>query len=380
MSSRARSKLSVDASMDDRSPPTQHIVIVEPNGDGHRLSYVADLARCALRSSYRVTLVVPDGAPEAEIHLAGLDETCEIVAHPGRQSLSKLSRRLGSDVLVVPDGDRVAVSIGLRLSIRRAWMGRGSIRILLMRWGHDLREPSLMSRARQFAKRVAIRRASRLDGVALVALASASGADTGEGLLLAPDPVRVSADTLEIARLRAEWDSTDGRPVVAVVGALDRRKNIPTVLDALDIADRRDIVLVIAGRIETGVLEEITPKIAALRTLGQVIVVTNRNLSDIELDATVAAADYVVLAHSNEGPSGILGKAMALGTGIIAAGAESLQRDVAKLGRDLDSWCSLSPEDLALALERVRVHDHSVRVSTPGADEFASAVLGLPRA
>ena len=363
--------------MDSLHRPIQHVVIVESNADGHRLSYVADLARCALDRGYRVTLVVPVGAPQIQVHLGDLATRCEVVPHDGRQSLSGLSRQLSSDLLVIPDGDRVAVSLGLRPIGRRAWTGRGVIRILLMRWGHGQRDPSVISRGRQLIKRAAVRRALRYDGVELIALASATGAGTTEGFSLAPDPVRISADAQMSEGLRVQWGATDSRPVIAIVGAIDRRKNLPIVLDALSMSNRMDIVLVIAGRVDSSVLDEITPKVEALRASGYGLIVHNRTLSDQELDSTIVAADYVVLAHSNEGPSGILGKAMAVGTGIIAAGADSLKRDVDRLGRNLDTWCALSPGSLAAVLNGVGVHDHSARICGPGSDEFAAAVLGF---
>lgn len=56
----------------------------------------------------------------------------------------------------------------------------------------------------------------------------------------------------------------------------------------------------------------------------------------------------MVVAHSNEGPSGILGKAACLGARVVAAGARNLERDVRVLG-SAGCWVPLEVSELSRA-------------------------------
>jgi hypothetical protein len=107
---------------------------------------------------------------------------------------------------------------------------------------------------------------------------------------------------------------------------------------------------------------------------GIALVVHDRLLNDLELDSLVCAVDCVVLAHSNEGSSGVMGKAAAVGTRIAAAGAQSLKVDC-RAAPQIAAWSSLKGPDL----HRLLADSSSLESPTPSisssARDFASALL-----
>ncbi|MGR0159129.1 hypothetical protein [Paenarthrobacter nitroguajacolicus] len=108
--------------------------------------------------------------------------------------------------------------------------------------------------------------------------------------------------------------------------------------------------LLIAGKIDPALRPEIESAAATSVAAGKPVVIVDRILSDIELDAAVAAVNCLMLAHSNEGPSGLLGKAACCGTRVIAAGAKSLKSDIEDMPR-LGDWTELNEESLGAAMQ-----------------------------
>src|SRR5690606_5680222 len=98
------------------------------------------------------------------------------------------------------------------------------------------------------------------------------------------------------------------RRLVGIFGVIEERKNAPMVLDALDAAGLDDVDLVLGG----GIWEEVWAWINALPPERRKRVITHDGfLSDLEMDQLVAAVDCCPIALTNNGPSGIMGKALA---------------------------------------------------------------------
>ena len=115
--------------------------------------------------------------------------------------------------------------------------------------------------------------------------------------------------------------------------------------------------------------------LAPLRAGGITVRLVDRVLTDIELDSAVVAADCLVLAHSNEGPSGLVGKAAAAGTRVLAAGAASLKTAAAALP-DTATWCPLTPSTLAQALTTCAGQPRPAPRAGLDTLAFADALLG----
>src|SRR3546814_11788854 len=91
----------------------------------------------------------------------------------------------------------------------------------------------------------------------------------------------------------------------------------------------------------------------------------------------VAAVDVVPLALTNNGPSGIMGKALAAEVPVVTAGSEVRAREIRATGGGVA--CELTVEALGQAMREV-LEDTSPRISSvppATADAFAETLLGL---
>ena len=108
--------------------------------------------------------------------------------------------------------------------------------------------------------------------------------------------------------------------------------------------------------------------------MGQPVIQVDRQLTATELDSLIAIADCMVLAHSNDSPSGILGKAVVRGGAILAAGSPTLRRDIARLG-DGAYWCPLEATAIAEKMVLAVRSDRQPSSDLAGTEEFGSLLL-----
>lgn len=314
------------------------VLIVAENISGHRLSYVRVLAEHAVSLGMSVSLAIPKDAPQSELfqtHLGGIRGRIHVVspAEFSVRTLNSLAKSLAATKTIVPDGDQLLYEV-----LRKGGWTEGTLSLLVMRPGGQSQWALL--RGLQSAVKSSLRLLSRFrKGVRPVVLVS--GIAWNGSTRFAPDPVSLVCSSSDIAETRDAWRAGN-RYWFGVVGALDGRKNIGLVARALSSIENHEVGLVLAGR---GELADAQPELDQLRSRGIPVVRRDALLSDRELDATVGALDCVILAHTNEGPSGIFGKALASGTRIVAAGAESLRRDVAKRPQAA-MWSPLAEEPL----------------------------------
>ena len=96
------------------------------------------------------------------------------------------------------------------------------------------------------------------------------------------------------------------------------------------------------------------------------------------LDRFVASVDVVPLALTNNGPSGIMGKAQAAGVPVVTAGSMVRAREVEATGTGIA--CDFSAASIGDAMRRatsgglVRTDAHLSEVT---AEEFAMTLLGI---
>jgi hypothetical protein len=327
------------------------VLIVEPNMTGHRPYYVRLLVMAAASMGHSVVVVSLPGQFESEdarIHLvrvSGQFERLE-VAEVSLESLAQLSRALGAAQTVIPDGDR----FGLRLALTRGWRGVGALSVLIMR---EVAQPGRIpgeQAMKTFVRRQLFRRAASFPNTRISVLKSFWWIGTSE-FCVARDPITMQHSAEVEEQLRADWGLEPGRYWFAILGAISRRKNVDLVARALADLEVSKIGLLVAGGWDESMGREAISALADLQRAGTPVVVINRRLQDEELDGAVAAVDCVVLAHSNEGPSGVLGKAAVAGTRVVAAGAKSLREDLACM-IGLGSWIPLDRAALCSALGR----------------------------
>ena len=97
------------------------------------------------------------------------------------------------------------------------------------------------------------------------------------------------------------------------------------------------------------------------------------------MDKHVAAVDVVPLALTNNGPSGIMGKAIAAEVPVVTAGSEVRAREL--VAADAGELADLDADSLGAAIQRVfdRDPDRPRRSKVPSAtpEEFAEKLLGV---
>lgn len=349
-------------------------LVVEPNMSGHRFNYVRLLVEGAQRAAAPVAvLTTPAGDAEYRRKVTGPAAGVDVVVRDDASSLPGIaaaSRRLGPERVVLPSGDWAA----LRLLPSAGWHGSGRLRILAIREFGQASGRSSWTHAKTAARKSAFAVARLQPGVWIGLLASSISPTRGL-LPRVPDPIEFEASDAVVAELRQRHGLVEGVFWFAVVGALDERKNIPLVAGALEAAatrTRTPLGLLVVGTQARDVrdwAEQYSPP-AGIR-----LVQADRHLSSVELDSVITLADCVVLAHGNDGPSGILGKAAAAGTRILAAGAPALRRDVVRLGPPA-RWCALDPEELAEQMVAVVATERPAHpFPVADAEEFVEALL-----
>lgn len=353
---------------------SRRILIVEGNPDGHRLYYASLLASAALKSGNRVTLATSDRAvssSEWTVHMgAAVSGTAlAMLDDYSLDAIGRLADELEMDHVVVPDGD----SFAYELSKGKRWTARGTVSALVMR---EKGQPAIipgLAPVKTLAKSVLLQVANLGPRVEIRVLKSALW--NGHSFLpVSRDPVTLTAST---ARDRSEPPLLEeGNFWFGIVGRVGHRKNLPLVAAAIASLKRPDVGLVVAGLIDDGVLDLASPHIDRIRGTGGRVEIIDRLLTDSEVHQLIAELDCVVLAHSNDSPSGILGKAAASGTRIVAAGAPTLRADCRHIGRGAE-WVRLREQQLTKALSRAIQKPRAApnQLATPG--EFTSGLLGV---
>lgn len=356
------------------STPRKKILFAEPSSSGHRLSYVGLLARRALKKGHAVHVSLPEGSsgsPEFDTHLAGIADFIQLSSFEkfDLELLNRLSRDLGIDRTVVTDGD----SLALPLARRGGWRGHGRLSLLIMRESVQSQKSWIHSIVKTVAKRIIVCGVSMMRNVDLAVLKSSTW--TGRSTIrVALDPISLDCSKLDVDLLREGWNLDRDHFWFAVLGAITERKNVPLLALSLKELSHPSVGLLIAGKLHPTIEAEVLAATEQLRSVGIPVVVVNRMLADQELDAAVAGVDCVLLAHSNEGPSGLLGKAAAAATRVIASGAKSLRRDVQVLGNSAE-WTRLDQPSVVEAMRRAVNAPSVTQASAVSVNSFVHTLL-----
>ncbi len=348
-------------------------LIVEPTISGHRLYYVRLIVLGALARGQHVMVAVSPGAtntPEWRLHMSQMESEVEVIHSDDLRlsSIAALANQIGADHVVVPDGDKVAVKLG----VRRRWSSTASMTALVMRENAQSSFPIVVA-VKRILKMALLRSANRVRGVTICLLKSSMW--HGESALsVARDPVTLAGDAVNRQVAAAKWDLSVDRYWFGVVGAITDRKNLPMVCRGLSQIKDLPVGLVVAGKIASEVAGRLPGLVSELEEVGVPVLIQNRLLDDIELDSLIEALDCVILAHSNEGSSGIMGKAAVLGTRIVSAGARSLEADCRYIP-DLAAWSPLREDALTRSLCHAAHSERPRPIAGLTSDEFVSALL-----
>jgi glycosyltransferase involved in cell wall biosynthesis len=345
-------------------------LIVEDNPDGHRLMYVSVLVESATALGHEVHLALPQGVEDDalfDVHLRDLHCNPPPIRHAlvGEASVAvvcQLSREIGSDLCVVPDGDVLATEVAWR-----GWKGSGALSALVMR---DPLRPEVPADIPRQGVKLAMLVLASLRRVRLSVLSETPR--SGRWMRwsnYAPDPIRLWTDPSTATALRDELNLGPGR-WIGVLGRVTERKNLPLVAEAIMESGLTDLGLVIAGQIDPDLVPELEVVAGRLRTAGFGVRVVDRLFSNPEFDALVGLVDCVVAAHSNRGPSGISLRAVAAGTRAVVAHRK---------GRDDSSvWpmhVDLDVGSVAAALSTALARSAPVRSGDRSVHQFCEALL-----
>ena len=345
-------------------------LIVEPNPGGHRLHYVGILVEeCHAQGDKVVVLTTATAVESAEwrIHL---DEQAPkaIIQYPKDFQLpdiASVAARIGATNTILPDADGHLIS-----ALRHGWVGPGMLTLLVMRADVQPGPPlAWMQPAKTLVKRALILVAGCRPGIRVFALRSPLVPRRGPLRWIA-EPVKLSGSSQQTYAMREKINGDESRYWLGVFGAITPRKNLPLVIES--ILDQPDIGLLIAGSVDPQVSKNIAPLLAKFIANGGKVHHMPGPLTDVEFDSAIGAVDCVVAAHSNEGPSNVVLKAVASGRRLVLAGAKSLRQDAAHL-KGQATWCNLNVNSLRRAIRQARSLPEPAAVE-PSTDEFVKAL------
>lgn len=305
----------------------QTTLIVEPNPDGHRFSYV----RYVLENTrgMHLVLLTSQGATQTaafQEQLAGRElEVLECFedATPGAgvmvARLSTIAAAREVAHIVVMDADHPLKQWW--------WQARRSFRPLARRPTVSFLLTRYPLRPTWRSPRTWVR---RLAMACLVALARGNGTLTGavalsprggrqQGLLIrrVPDPADCRAHARDRTLLRVQHGLPAQQRLIGVFGVLTRDKNAPLLMEVIErLGDRYELLL--AGDPDHEVrrwLDDLDPD--ARSRIHQ----RDGYLPEQVLDELVAASDVVAVVMNYDRPSAVMGKALGAGVPVVSAGS-----------------------------------------------------------
>ncbi len=360
-------------------------VIVEPNPGGHRFQAVGFVAEQA-RSSGQVLLLTSRGASScaqfAEF-LAGTDLAVEEPFEGVMPATPVLARTIASTcrdhgdvatVIVMEGDDALRQWWFVAAKELRSLPRRPRVIFFLTRYPARLEGANFAGWKIRIAKGVLV--AAAMLTRTLHRSAGFAGRDefaTGWLVKRARDPVECSAHRRDRAALRTELGLPHDRTLIGISGGINVRKDPGLVLAAL-LESGLEADLVLSGPFSDEIRQWLAGLPAAERDR---VIVEDAFLSNERLDQYIAAVDVVVLAMRLEGPSGIMGKALAAGVPLVTAGSRTRERELrATSGGEA---AELTPASIGAALKRVLAGPASPDLSVfplPTGATFAATILG----
>ncbi|WP_392544710.1 hypothetical protein [Oryzobacter telluris] len=314
--------------------------------------YLALLARHAVDEGHDVICLISDEGREAiefERHLrpvGGISVT-SVPSPLLLRNIVAVSAENQSDVVVIPNGDVFVTDVA-----REGWAGRGVLRLLVMRDPRWERPASLIRRLRLRTKSALIRvAASRGAEVVWLRQPGYSGPEVHVN-----DPVIIDGDVAGVVTrghaLRQALSMGTETFWFGMTGAISPHKNLDLVLHALAAVQRRGpdrpFGFALIGPLSESLGQREDEIIAALDALPFPTRRRSGVMTNEEMNAAVAAVDCVIMAYSTSSPNSTLGKAVALGTLVAAAGDGSIATFVSDLG--MGPTAALTVDGLAALL------------------------------
>lgn len=372
--------------------PRTTTLLVEPDPTGHHFQAVSSVTGVASRTGPVVLLTLRGaiGSPSFEAYLGDdvrsgrlvVEEVFDAKVVPTEEMARVAAARCAEaevpvGTVMLMDGDQALKSWWyVARSPLRGLAHRPRVIFMLTRYPARLALTDLTGWRLRAPKAVLVL-AAMLTGTLHRAVGFSGREDTAKGWLVkrVRDPHYSTAHSRDRARWRRELGLPDGRRLVGIFGAIGERKNAPLVLDAIR-AGALDADLVLAGGFEP----EVRDWVDGLDTADRAHVhVRDAFLSNEELDRYVAAVDVVPLALTNNGPSGIMGKAEAAGVPVVTTGSTVRAREVRATGAGLA--CDFTAESIGAAMRQILDGPFEMPAGVAGeeitGDEFGRVLLGV---
>ena len=347
------------------------VLIFEPNGSGHRPYYVRLLVDHLKSESRRVIVVTTAEAratAEWHAHLWGIEPSnfFEIdTPDLSLRGLHDLADSADAIRVVVPDGDRFVAPLA-----RHGWRGRSTVAVLVMRPDASGEDAPPVRAVLGVAKKLAIWAAGVRRGAEVFALRSPLQQRRWPIHWVA-DPVTLRRHPPALVSVRRRLESAGDRYWVGVFGAIDPRKHLHVIAEALQGVD--GIGLAIVGLVSADAESLAEGALMKLTELGVPVVRWDDAPSDDEFDAAIQSVDCVVVGQFHEGSSGVTSKAAAAGRRIVLAGANSLRRDAASIPGQAE-WVALTAEGIRAGVLAAMRSQNSVEAPLLGSDDFVRAL------
>jgi glycosyltransferase involved in cell wall biosynthesis len=360
-------------------------VLVEPNPSGHRFQAVANVAEVAGESA-EVVLLTSQGASAAEEFSVYLAQTpVRVVERFG--SVTPPTAEVAAEVAALLRAEDVTTVVHMDgdQDLKRWWyvaprafrgLPRPRVVFMLTRYPARLKLTDRVGWKLRIPK-ATLAVAAMATGTMHHVAGFAGRDDMADGWIVrrARDPEICTAHARDRDRLRQELDLPADRVIVGIYGGISERKNSKLVFEAMQVAGI-DGDLLLAGGVQPEVWAWIDGLPAEDRTR---IIVRDGFLDNDLLDKLVAASDVAPIALTNNGPSGIMGKASAAGVPVVTAGSEVRAKEL--IATDGGEVAELTAASIGAAIKRVLERDPDAprrnTVPPATAEEFARRLLGV---
>lgn len=351
------------------------VLIVEKNFDGHRLYYVRLLVEHAQSKGFSIALMLARGvenSPEYNQQVRQFQGQVQVLHSDifDVVTVEKISREVGASEVIVPDGDTFAIA----LALRGGWRGEGVVTTLIMREIADSKSGiAMVAFFKRLLKRRLIAKAARARCVRVVLLKSPAWRGNSPYLTVT-DPVTISAHEQDISLMRQELELSPDRYWFGIMGRIDWSKRPMLIAQAIAALPEGKYGLAIVGKATEDMdktFEEIRLMLDAkdVQTL-----IVSRVLDDKELDAALSLVDCHVIIRSNEAPSAMLGKTLALGKKSIVAGTKALHA-YSQIFPENVAWARLSQKNLTQAMQTSLTRGEPPPYISNHNKEFVSVLL-----
>lgn len=341
------------------------ILVVEDKFAGHWLYYVQHIVKNVPEAWKSVLLTSADVLNSSQFEQLGLGDCFDsILLGPQRirwSNIRQIAEATEASNIVVPAADKYLIEA---LFARRP---RALVSFLVMR-SRPQQDLALLRRVLFLVVKVTCIFGLRLRGFRVLRLVSS---------LETPRSGRTVADPVSIDNVGGSSPLPGGVSWVSIIGRISTRKNVPLVADSVRLAqaDEHDLGLVVAGQCEDQVVVQLAAVAEEFARVRIPLCVINRPLDESELNAIIVHSRAVVVAHGNEGPSGIVAKAVALGTPVVAAGAQALRAD-AERRPDSVLWSQLASEAIGANLIKAAALKPAQGENRTTARDFVRSLIG----